>query len=960
MTDHHQGGLLRHQLNKDQITALANETKNMRKAMAMAHASSVQNLNPVTYTADRKLHEQFNFFKQEFIKTAMRMDIAIPMDIVEEKSHFLKPFLESNGPKYVFQVLQSHMMEIQIMRPGLSLLVTTLALLKRHIPKNLYDNTNMYYGSPQPLTADEIWASQMVPKITDSITVTGCVSILLAAHHPVIQELLVNVVAGLLSISDDAITQILHTPNILYTQTNKKIPTSEPNREKILAHQFKKLYARFQEMNVPFPGSMMNHEDSRRTNALNSPGGDNTSPVHRQSMNRSNSKLSAGGAGSGGGSGSRKDFGNTNDNNDARNDDPDEFSSCLSYIFSVALMQKSRHLLVAACSDIIISIARQASSSLLCEYVAKVTTSPLPIINITKNTNTHRSLKHLYTNQQQVIEPLHVNPLGAKVIDWAGVKIPLKFLQRYHQIFGNTMSAVNHPSNAHTTTGTPATGSLVRNQQQGGEKSVSSGHGNHKEVPDAQLILSENVKNEYRYAHNRALLAVCSLLISSHEIVVYVVGLQGAMDVIKLSAAIYSDDEMQPSAFSPQGNAANNNNNNNNTPQFNINSSATHSNTRRFLEMHPNLPSVVISAMNALQIEKTHQHRMRAMLNHSNNNSLTGSNGIGERGFNSSRRSSTTLHSKEQIYDPQNPHHHVTMDNHQQIMPKKSTSPDARAASGGRLKPILSATNSSTASKSTPAFTGPSRMVTGSPTIQEHLSQSIPLANQHEVKFSADYAKETEKYNLYIQNQNNSNLIQQSLASPLQYYAAKQLTQQNRGPLHLPNLNQPDQLLNTSLQAIESNIHDSLMQPPKPQQRTPIAALMFGGQQQSQSTLNGGSISLMKTESTTSGIPFMQQGSTATHSNNNNNNNNAEEEPEGRLSRSAGAALGLSASRDFFGSLPGKPAMPRRIEAKDVIIPNEDISRIRKKFQLMGENAINQIKQSGKFCLLEHFKIVFN
>jgi hypothetical protein len=879
------------------------DRNNGRRTILLSHATSVTNLNPMTFTADRKLHEQFNFFKQEFIKTAIRMDLAIPLDIVEEKSHFLRPFLESNGPKYVFQVLQSHITEMQILRPGLSLLVTTLALLKRHMPKNLFANEANFgfYNDKNPLTADELWATQMVPKITDSVTITGCVSILLATHHPVIQELIVNLIAGLLTVSDDAITQMLHTPNILYTQTNKKIPSTESNREKILSHQFKKIQNRLspgQFSAVPsglttLPSSNK-MEDSRR----------NSSPtpteLHRYSFratDRSNSRINTGNRASNDSS--------LNDN--GRNDDPDEFSSCLAYIFSVVLMQRNRHLLLAGCADIIIAMARNSSSSILCEYIAKVPTSPLPIIDFSKNANGNRghSLKHLYTNQQQVIEPLHVNPLGSKVVEWAGIRIPLKFLQRYHQIFGTTSNQNRNLSSA------PA----------------SNHPGSSQSSNRPQDVVHDNVKNEYRYAHNRALLAICSLLVSSHDIVSYVVGLQGAIEVIKLSASIYAEDELHSRGLGSAGNMG----------SIDSFGGSSKPGSRRSNEAHPNLPTVISTALNSLILEKQHQNRLKAMMNH---NSQTSDKGFSSAG--NSRRSSVSL----SINEAGNP---IPAPAGSPLPARKvSTSPGKIKGPNQKLKPLSSQSNT----RSAPALDFNNTMAKGSRPVTEHLTQSVPLSSQYEIPFDANYSKETEKYQLYIQNQNTAKAIEKGLASPLQFYAAKQITQQNRGPLQANVLSRPDAVLNNSLQVIDASIQDSLLQPVKPVDRTPISSLMFSQNlnqgsrgssnnnennlMQNSQFLPSNSISLLKTESNTLS---------------NVNNNEQDEIGDRRLLKSAPVSPfnhGMSATRDFFGILPVKPDLPHRIEARDVIVPNEPISKIRKKFQILGENAVNQIKQSGK------------
>jgi hypothetical protein len=902
-----------------------------------SNVNSNSSMNPSTYSADRKLYEQFNFFKEEFIKTAIKMDIAIPIDLVEEgKSSNLRFFLENNGPKYIFSVIQSHMNEVQIMRSGLSLMIITIALFKRHLPRALDAHHPFYYegnrlGSPQPLTADELWATQVISKITDSVSVPGCVSILISTHNPVIQELVINLIAALISISDDCITQLLLVPNILYTQTNKKIPNVENNREKILHNQLRKIASRLSpnnsSSNLDTSGPLSNGHETRRNSASPNPAGENAGGNrHSFRFERSNSKQRAGTAGGKG----ENDY----DNDDANANDPEEFQSCLSYIFSIVLMQKNRHLLLAGCADIIITMSKSsASSSLLCEFVAKVPTSPLPMIDFNKNENKNRGnlLKHLYTNQpQQSFEPLHVNPLGARILDWAGIRIPLKFLQRYHQIFGTSTTIVQgNRSKSVVAAPTNPNNSVVPSAN----ASVSS---------SSESILNDNIKNEYRYAHNRALLAVCSLLVASHDIVVYVVSLQGAIEVIKLSAAIYSDDEMNQSRSGPTGSTAHHHHHD----HFGSVGGGGIKGKNRLDLHHSNLPSVIVTALNALQLEKQHQHRLKAMLNHS----LAVGGSLGSNS--NSRRSSTTVPAAAAL----------AVQQHQQQMNQQSTrnlksrdasitntsssnppsrSPEHSRFLANKLKPLTQQKGQSIDPSQKLLFQQPVKLQKTSNPSQQNLTQAIPLSSSIEMKFDGSFTKENEKYQLYLQNQNDAKIYQQSLASDLQYYAAKQISTQNKGPLQFYNLPNEDSLLNTSLQAIEQQTQENLLQPPKRQHVKSPVMFSNGGLEGSTSIyLESNSLSQSDTKLQISGDPS-----------NENNGLTMKSAPTSPYHTTSG----MSASRDFFGNLPSKPHLPQRIEPKDVIVKDESMSRIRKKFQLIAENAVKQIESSGKNCVGSRF-----
>lgn len=861
--------------------------------------------------SDRKLFEQFTFFKEEFIKTALRMDVPIPVDIVEEKSHSLKLFLQQNGPKYIFQIIQSNIISMQLIRPGLSLMVTTLALFKRHLPKHLqfshdYPPPLWYHERANtPLTLDEIWATQMLPKISDSITVTGCVSILLATHNPIIQELIINLIAGLITISDDAITQMLQVPNILFTQTNKKIPTSEISREKLLQLQLKRITTRLEnlsllQLNAGSPGTAPN-DLSRRNSTVEgpmmTPGNPNRMSL-RGALDRSNSKLST----------SRTSNNNMQagpaSNNDEEELYPEEFGSCFSYILSIALMQKNRHLLLAGCADIIIALARN-TPSIMSEFLAKVATSPLPMIDLQKNANNNRghSLKHLYTNQGHTIEPLHVNPLGAKVIDWAGIRIPLKFLQRYHQIFGT-----NNNNNQNTN---PLMSGMHNLSVVTGASAPSTASGNR----GGNDAYSENIKAEYRYTHNRSLLAVCSLLAAAHEIVSYVVQLPGAIEVIKLSASIYSDDELQARPLTTVG--ANNRNTTENDDRRGS----------RRPETHSNLPGVIITALNALHLEKQHQNRMKAMMNHPNGGGSTTQSQSNSR--KSSNSALTGLHGGNVAATTLKPTTAISLSKFtEKLLPSH------------KLKPLLQKLGSPSITTSASNFTGLTpNLAAGADPVQQNLSQPIHLSSQMEVKFNATYMKETEQFNLYIQNQNQQKLYQQSPSSPLHQYASKQISEQSRGPLQFQNISKPDPLLASSLKEMDENIRQTLLQPVNDKSKTQSAPYL---NQTKSPVMFANDLQPIESNTLTNSESHLDFTGTMN---------------DVMIGRASSAPVspwnhGMSASRDFFGRLPIQPNVPRRIEPKDVIIVNESMSKIRKKFQLLGENAVRSIQQSGKFLYI--------
>lgn len=804
--------------------------------------------------ADQKLIDQFVYFKKEFVTSGLALGIAIPLDIVEDKSASITQFLSCSGPKYVYQIIQTNKENIQLTRSGLSLLITLLILLRRQLPETLqdYNTPNSWYFEKPSYTPEQQWVSNALMKISDLITISSCVVLFITTYNPVVQELILSLLTNLLAVSDDAIAQILQIPSAFSklnlgggTSNNSESNTAAGATTGRNASSLKRLNSRISTADI-------SAADTRR-------GG--TSSTMNPRLERSNSRF-------------KFDTGNNASSSEERSSD--EVNTCLSYILSVVLMQKNRHLLLAGCADIIITMTKLPSPA-LCEVIARTPTCLLPLLSTDKNASKNQSsLKHLFTNGASGPEPIPINPLGNRIIDWAGVKILLKFLQRYHTLFKHGKDNLNESGYAFNT---PASGG------------------------QEEMIISQAVRDEYHYAHNRALVALSTLITGSNAVAKYVYKLPGAHQLLMLASNFYHDHDHH---HYPSGG-----------------SRGSHD------ELDNDLPGVIINALNTLQMERQHETRLiqlqqqqqqqQAMLLNNNGGGASESGSNKSLGRPKSSASPSLMDNQQEAFDgPGNS--------------SRSASAGKLSRAGGQRKP-----NSRNGQRLEPLSVAHSTpLPMSSPPKSQKANQNIQLSNSMSTNFQGNYNVETERYHLYNQNQADDMIRQRSPASPLQYKATRTIQKSTSAPLHAQASH--DTLLLSSLEAIDANAKESIMEKRDPRDPNyPTLAQTAALYQQS-------------TVSTASSNP---KKSTSSFGDN--------IAPDGQPQEPQTSPLyghGLSASRDFFAKVPHQPVLPTRIEAKDVIIEGEDLTRIRQKFKILAESAISQTKTGGKGKIILNIFII--
>lgn len=505
---------------------------------------------------------------------------------------------------------------------------------------------------------------------------------------------------------------------------------------------------------------------------------------------------------------------------------PEEYNSCLANVLSVVLLQKNRHLLLAGCTDIIQAMAKNGSSSELCEIIARTPTCPLPLIDLDRNA----------ASKKRQAKTTPVNPLGSRVIEWAGLKIPLKFLHKFHTLFS------------------------IKDRK-------ATLDGSEEEKALSYQASTSQIREEYCYAHDSSLLAIALLIKGSQAVVEHVLTLPGAPDLLQLSVSHYANRH------------------------------------------NGEIDEVILNAVNAIQMEKQRLVRMRA------------------------RESMLTVQTSSSSASGGLPRPHPSAKS--PVLPhmRRSQSQEATKNTSQSNKPIRPVTTIPfSGDKATEDLAWAMATIQPSPPRLVSQSQALSLTNGLETNFRAEYMEETEKGRLYLMKQADQVSKERGPPSDFTVQAAGQLRSTLQASIHHPP--SIDNLLETSLRKIDANTEESILLQKKSsgQQDVPGYAEKLG---------------LFPPQSlSTPGVPEVS----FTSYYNNGSQSLQSRMPESNSASADAAGFlqhGLSASRDFFGHLPAKPFIPKRIEAKDCIHPTEDLDKIREKFRLIADNAVMKIKGEG-------------
>lgn len=172
---------------------------------------------PLQSQLDAKLADQFRYFRQEFLEAASSLGVPVPLDMVEDKSGKLFTFIEQRGFHYIFQIMHSHPESPHLLRCSLALMIVTISLLKgKMMKKRSPTDKGINVQAWLALLSENasIWASNALTSIADGGSVAICINLLKHDHSQNIQELILNLLARLVELTDEAANQMLLFPAV--------------------------------------------------------------------------------------------------------------------------------------------------------------------------------------------------------------------------------------------------------------------------------------------------------------------------------------------------------------------------------------------------------------------------------------------------------------------------------------------------------------------------------------------------------------------------------------------------------------------------------------------------------------------------------------------------------------------------------------------------------------------------
>jgi hypothetical protein len=178
-----------------------------------------------TKATEEKLGEQFRYFRQEFLEAALSIGVPVPLDMVEDKAGRVYTFVNQKGPRYLFQIMHSNPESAHLLRVSLSLLIITISILRGKLPQNsssMSSNVESSHLTWMNLLTENVstWALDSLTSIADGSAVAICTNLLRHSHSQTIQELILNLLAQLVNITEEAANQMLLFPTITNTSSN--------------------------------------------------------------------------------------------------------------------------------------------------------------------------------------------------------------------------------------------------------------------------------------------------------------------------------------------------------------------------------------------------------------------------------------------------------------------------------------------------------------------------------------------------------------------------------------------------------------------------------------------------------------------------------------------------------------------------------------------------------------------
>lgn len=165
---------------------------------------------------EEKLNKQFDYFRREFMDAALASGVTVPLDMLEDATGRLFGFVQLKGPRYLLHIMDTEIDNGHLLRCSLSLLIVTINILRFKLPSG--QSTSKDFPSQGWISSVaegfSTWAAEAVDKIADSYAVTICIKLLKYTHVQAIQELTLNLLSQVVTISTEAADFMLQSPYV--------------------------------------------------------------------------------------------------------------------------------------------------------------------------------------------------------------------------------------------------------------------------------------------------------------------------------------------------------------------------------------------------------------------------------------------------------------------------------------------------------------------------------------------------------------------------------------------------------------------------------------------------------------------------------------------------------------------------------------------------------------------------
>lgn len=175
-----------------------------------------------------KLNLQFRYFRETFIGLAAASSVPVPLGVTEDPHARLFTFCRHDGPKYVLDTLATHKENVPLTRCGLSLLIMTITILSNKLlpeaetipalsssPDVKFAQAPLYQLQAKEkrkgLTESE-WAAKLLHHLCETGAVSAIINLLTSTAVQGVQEQCVNLLALLVTVSEDAAQHMLGEP----------------------------------------------------------------------------------------------------------------------------------------------------------------------------------------------------------------------------------------------------------------------------------------------------------------------------------------------------------------------------------------------------------------------------------------------------------------------------------------------------------------------------------------------------------------------------------------------------------------------------------------------------------------------------------------------------------------------------------------------------------------------------